>query len=121
MVPVGRASGTGLVQCLFRRLALKESELPPQLELRKGQPLPCDSAFLVREGWQVHMDNYDEARGYRRTEAMQAAEGKLSCWAICLRESSKALGVLFTNKPDKIKRQEPRTETLGPGSEHRMA
>ena len=49
VVPMGWASGTGLVQYLFRRLALHLSKLPPQLELRKDQPMPCDESFTTQE------------------------------------------------------------------------
>ena len=113
VVPMGWSSGTGLVQHLFRRIALRESALPPQLELRKDQPLPCYPDFLVREWWQIYIDNYDEARCYQKSEDMLRDQNELSCWALCLRENGEPLGVLFTNESDKNKRQATATKTLG--------
>ena len=103
MVPMDWASDAGPVQCLFRQPALEKSRLPAQVELRRDPSLLCDSAFLVGEWWQIYLANYDKVHSYRKAETMRAAEGKLSCWGICLRESGEALRVLFTSEPDLLR------------------
>ena len=113
VVPMGWASGTGLVQYLFRRLAIQMSKLPPQLELRKDQPTPCDASFKTQDFWQIYIDNFDEARSCRSSQESTSLIGQPSEWSLRLRETGEKLGIVFQDDPEKLKRQEIRTKTLG--------
>ena len=77
------------------------SELPPQLELRKDQPLPADKDFRTQEWWQIYIDNYDEARSGKQVPFPEETMGMPSEWSLRLRSFGEKLGVVFTNDADK--------------------
>jgi hypothetical protein len=89
------------------------SKLPPQLELRKDQPIPCDENFQTQDFWQIYIDNFDEARSHRSSQENPPRIGQPSEWSLLLRETGEKLGIVFQDDPEKLKRQEIRTKTLG--------
>lgn len=63
VLPMGWASSVGIMQAISREVLLSRG-LPPELELRKGSPLPpwftqvLSSTSATKTWWQVYLDNF---------------------------------------------------------------